>query len=63
MNDDKPIVRCVCFDRTFEEMKVAGWQSLEDILQETKCGTKCGLCVPYIRRMLDTGETRFSIED
>ena len=29
------------------------------LLRETGCGDQCGLCRPYIRRMLATGETVF----
>jgi len=28
-----------------------------EIKQEFKCGTGCGLCAPYLRRMMRTGET------
>jgi bacterioferritin-associated ferredoxin len=28
-------------------------------MRETGCGTQCGLCRPYLRRMLRTGETAF----
>jgi NAD(P)H-nitrite reductase large subunit len=30
-----------------------------DVQRQFKCGTSCGLCVPYVRRMLRTGETVF----
>jgi bacterioferritin-associated ferredoxin len=36
-----------------------GWK-LEDVMRETGCGDGCGLCRPYLRRMLATGETRFT---
>lgn len=34
--------------------------NLADIIRETECGAGCGLCRPYIRRMLETGETVFT---
>jgi NAD(P)H-nitrite reductase large subunit len=37
-----------------------GWTTLEQIAQSTNCGTGCGLCRPYLQRMLDTGETAFA---
>lgn len=36
----------------------AGW-ALADVMRETGCGTQCGLCRPYIRCMLETGQTAF----
>jgi bacterioferritin-associated ferredoxin len=30
-----------------------------DLMHETGCGAQCGLCKPYLRRMLRTGETEF----
>jgi bacterioferritin-associated ferredoxin len=33
---------------------------LADIVRETRCGANCGLCRPYIRRMIATGETEFT---
>jgi len=29
-------------------------------MRETGCGAQCGLCRPYLRRMLETGETVFA---
>ena len=34
--------------------------SLDDLIRETSCGAGCGLCVPYLRRMLRTQETSFT---
>lgn len=53
---------CVCQRRPFEELlplaRKRGW-TLEDIVRETHCGAECGLCLPYLRRMLESGETVF----
>jgi bacterioferritin-associated ferredoxin len=38
--------------------RAAGWD-LEALVRETGCGAQCGLCRPYLRRMLATGETIF----
>jgi bacterioferritin-associated ferredoxin len=37
----------------------ASW-SLAELMRETGCGDQCGLCRPYLRQMLATGETTFS---
>ena len=38
--------------------RAGGW-GLEEIARATGCGAGCGLCRPYLRRMLATGETEF----
>jgi bacterioferritin-associated ferredoxin len=54
--------RCICRSTLFEVLlpraQAAGW-SLADLMRETGCGAQCGLCRPYLRRMLRTGETVF----
>jgi bacterioferritin-associated ferredoxin len=37
----------------------AGSWGLDEIARATGCGAGCGLCRPYLRRMLATGETEF----
>jgi bacterioferritin-associated ferredoxin len=32
---------------------------VDDIVRETGCGSHCGLCRPYLRQMLETGQTAF----
>jgi len=32
---------------------------LAELSRHTQCGDRCGLCRPYLRRMLATGETVF----
>jgi bacterioferritin-associated ferredoxin len=57
------VTQCICrrfpFARLLPLARAAGW-SLEDVIRETGCGDQCGLCRPYLRRMLETGETSFS---
>ena len=36
----------------------SGWD-LADLVRQTGCGAQCGLCRPYLSRMLRTGETEF----
>lgn len=56
------IGHCVCRNTPFARLlplaRDRGW-NLADLMRETGCGASCGLCRPYLRRMLDTGETVF----
>ena len=38
---------------------VAVRAALRNVMRQTGCGDTCGLCRPYLRRMLTTGETVF----
>lgn len=57
------IDRCLCFGRTFAEMRATadatGAQSVPELQEHMLFGQKCGLCHPYVRRMLRTGQTVF----
>ena len=56
------ISRCICRNVEFGELLprvlANGW-GLDDLVRETGCGGQCGLCRPYLSRMLRTGETEF----
>jgi bacterioferritin-associated ferredoxin len=56
------VSRCICRNVSFAELlpraRAASW-SLAELIRETGCGGQCGLCRPYLRRMLATGETEF----
>ena len=56
------VSRCICRNTPFAELlaraQARGW-SLEELIKQTGCGAQCGLCRPYLRRMLRTGETVF----
>jgi bacterioferritin-associated ferredoxin len=56
------VTMCVCrrvpFERLLPLARQRGW-ALADLMRETGCGDACGLCRPYLRRMLATGETSF----
>lgn len=58
------IDRCLCykvgFAHIFEHACQNGTTDLPQLSEELVFGKKCGLCLPYIRRMLETGETVFS---
>jgi bacterioferritin-associated ferredoxin len=56
------VSRCICRNTAFAELlpraRAQNWDLLA-LMQETGCGAQCGLCRPYLRRMLRTGETEF----
>jgi len=56
------VSRCICRDTSFADLltraRLNSW-TLLDLIAETGCGSQCGLCRPYLRRMLRTGETEF----
>jgi bacterioferritin-associated ferredoxin len=62
----EPVVSaCICHRRSFRELRKlaerGGWRTVEQITAETGCGSGCGLCLPYLKRMLETGETELPI--
>ncbi len=56
------IDRCVCRDRPFadllDEARAHGW-GVAELGRRTGAGVQCGLCRPYLRRMLADGTTVF----
>lgn len=52
------VCRAVPFSALLPRARAAGWD-LGAMMRETGCGAQCGLCRPYLRRMLATGETTF----
>jgi bacterioferritin-associated ferredoxin len=56
------IDRCICTGLTFaqvlERARAEGWD-FDRVRRETRVGDNCGLCRPYMRRALATGETVF----
>jgi len=55
---------CICRSTAFAELlpraQARGW-TLEELMKQTGCGAQCGLCRPYLARMLETGDTEFPI--
>jgi bacterioferritin-associated ferredoxin len=53
---------CVCRRVPFVSLlplaREKSW-GLDELVAATGCGAGCGLCRPYLRRMLATGETEF----
>jgi len=58
-----PIDRCYCYQQSFEDLKeiaeATGADSVAALQAHATFGENCQLCHPYVRRMLDTGETVF----
>ena len=56
------VAMCLCrrvsFASLLPQARAAGW-GLDELVAATGCGAGCGLCRPYLRRMLATGETEF----
>jgi bacterioferritin-associated ferredoxin len=55
--------RCVCLGRTFAELRAeaaaAGLHTVDELQRRVPVGTRCGLCLPYVRRMLAGGPVVF----
>ena len=58
------VTKCVCHDRLFTEVKEyaekEGLSTVEQLQNHNFCSNSCGLCIPYIEMMLETGQTVFS---
>ncbi len=56
------IDRCICRNRSFADLlpqaRAHSW-SLNEMIRITGCGGQCGLCRPYLRDMLASGQTAF----
>ena len=56
--------RCVChnvpFTRLIRLHRETGAR-LEDLQQQTGCGTGCGLCIPYIQLAIKTGRAELPV--
>ena len=59
------VTRCVCFHKTFRELKKiarkTGAQSVAELQEHVTFGKNCQRCHPYVRLMLETGETAFEV--
>lgn len=56
------VTMCVCRRTPFAHLlplaRAGGW-GLDELMAATGCGAACGLCRPYLRGMLVTGDTEF----
>ena len=57
------VEKCICHNRSFEEIKelaeADGLDSVSELQQHNICSGNCGLCIPYVEMMLDTGKISF----
>ena len=60
-----PVVdRCVCRGVSFAELKDLAERTgadLDGISERMGCASGCSMCVPYIQKMLESGETSFEL--
>lgn len=58
------VTRCICHDRSFEEVKVYATEqsiaSVDELQERNYCSNSCGLCSPYVEMMLKTGQVEFT---
>ena len=59
----KTVVMCVCHNITFKDIQNKATQlrlsSVHELKKNKICSNGCQMCVPYVERMLRTGETEF----
>ncbi|TAM76641.1 (2Fe-2S)-binding protein [bacterium] len=67
MRKRRPVVtRCICANVSFADLlrlaRERGWNFAE-LTEQTGATLGCGMCLPYVVRMLQTGETSFDVMD
>lgn len=58
------VSRCICRDVPFARIAEVAREvgpDLGKLSAVTGCGTGCGMCMPYIKRMLLTGQTNVPV--
>lgn len=57
--------RCVCFSVPFEELKKIAdkydCSTIEELQEHIDFGLGCGMCCPYVNKMLNTGQIEFEL--
>jgi bacterioferritin-associated ferredoxin len=59
-----PVTKCVCHDLEFGALKDLARSmdfDFDSLRAWSGCCTGCGTCEPYVRLMLRTGQTRFTV--
>lgn len=58
------VKKCICYDRSFEEIKEYAEKhdisSIAELRDRNYCSNGCRLCGPYIKKMLETGQVEFT---
>ena len=63
-DQDRPVDRCVCREVSFARLVALHRETgadFDELQRLTTCGTGCGMCIPYIRVALRTGEVRLPV--
>lgn len=59
--------RCVCFNVSFEKLKEIvekyDCSTVEELQEHIDFGLGCGMCCPYVEKMLNTGQIEFNLLD
>jgi bacterioferritin-associated ferredoxin len=59
------VTKCICYDTSFKEMKEImikqNLKTIDELRRVKPVGVNCRLCVPYIEKMIETGETEFKV--
>lgn len=57
------VSKCICHARDFSDIKEyaeeMGLSSVKELQAKQFCSCGCGLCIPYLELMFETGETEF----
>lgn len=57
------VTKCICHNKNFSEIKKYvedhNIEKVEELQSQNYCSNGCGLCLPYIELMLETGEISF----
>jgi len=57
------ITHCVCYDKSFAELVAraseCGVTEVAELQRHAQFGLNCGICLPYIRRALRSGQIEF----
>lgn len=59
-----PVTKCVCHELEFAALKELARRmefDFDALRAWSGCCTGCGSCEPYVRLMLETGQTRFAV--
>jgi len=59
------VTKCICYDTTFEEMKAImikyNLRTVDELIKIKPVALNCKLCLPYINKMIATGDTVFEV--
>lgn len=67
MAQKSEVNRCICHRRSFD--KLLGYANeknittADELVERRLCGCGCGMCIPYIKMMLRTGQVSFKPAD